>query len=98
MSPSNRRYLNGSQLIWKEEENGGTDKSIQSSCGPPYLRKRQSAAAGVETLGAGCSQTRVSHLLTAIGVRKGKVGIFDGNCNRPQKGKKGRARRPGLSE
>jgi hypothetical protein len=66
---------------------------LKTACGPSYLRKNQSTVAGLEALGASCTQARVSHLLTSISIRKSKVGIFDGNCNRPQKSPPMRARK-----
>lgn len=65
----------------------------KTASGPSYLRKNQRTVAGLETLGAGRTQARVSHLLTSVSIRKGKVGIFDGNCNRPQKSPAMRARK-----
>lgn len=46
--------------------------------GPPYLRKEESAVAGLETLSTSCAQVGVSHLLTSISVRKSEVRILDG--------------------
>ena len=38
---------------------------LKTACGPSYLRKNQSTVAGLEALGASCTQARVSHLLTS---------------------------------
>lgn len=64
---------------------GQTNQPKRMVAPPPYLRKEESAVAGLETLSTSCTQVGVSHLLTSVSVRKSEVRILDGSCIRLQK-------------
>lgn len=73
------RYLRNSLLIGRREkkQKGRPKRKRPEAVGPltpAHLWKQQSAAAGLETLGALNMQLGVSHLFTSVGAGKSNLG------------------------